>query len=101
MSSVKELMQRAMKRDLIIQELYPDFTEYNDNAQFHYWMEYAIELDTLCALNYDPSPQAMVDRINTVLRTKLELSPEHHACTDVASTLESLHSEIKGVFKYV
>jgi hypothetical protein len=100
MSNVKELMQQAMKRDLTIQELYPNMEEYADNSQFHYWMDYAVELDHLCGLNYDPSPTAMIEYINKQIATKLSLSPQHHACTDVATTLESLHSECKGVFRY-
>lgn len=94
-------MDRKEKIAIIIDSLQPNMGEYADNAKFHYWMEYACKLDELTILGYQDDKSVIVEHMNTVLKEKLELTPEHHACVDVASTLESQMDEFKGVFTYV
>lgn len=81
----------------IIASLQPDFKEFADNTQYHYWMDYACELDVLQIIPED----GLVTHLNERMDKLLSSSPEHHACVDVASTLEeALPSTYKGVFKY-
>lgn len=81
----------------IIESLQPDFNEFADNTQYHYWMDYACELDVLQVV----AETNLVGHLNERM-TKLSSSrAEHQACVDVASTLEeALPSTYKGVFKY-
>jgi hypothetical protein len=84
----------------IIESLYPDFKEYADNAQFHYWMEYACELDEVVNVVYIEDDK-LIAYLNKRMSMLSSSKPEHHACTDVASTLEeSIPSKFKGVFTY-
>lgn len=81
----------------ILDCLQPNFVEYADNSQFHYWMDYACELDVLQILPED----GLVAHLNERFGKLLSSSPEHHACVDVASTFEEVFPEkYKGVFKY-
>jgi len=84
----------------IIESLYPDFKEYADNEQFHYWMEYACELDELMFLAGEVDKD-YIDYLNKRIFMLSSNKPEHQACTDVASTLEeAIPSKFKGVFVY-
>lgn len=81
----------------IIDSLYPTFDEYADNSKFHYWMEYACELDMVMH-HYN---EDLIEHINTRLLKLRAGSAEHDACVDVASTLEeTIPKQFKGVFKY-
>lgn len=81
---------------VIIESLYPDFSEYADNTVFHYWMDYACELDTIMHHYNDD----LVKHLNERLLKLRPSSAEHDACVDVASTLEESLPQFKGVFKY-
>lgn len=88
--------------DDIIQALQPGMEEYSSNSQFFHWMDYACELDELALLNYRDDNDAFVLYINKVMLDYPSGHAKHHACTDVAITLESqLPNKYKGVFKYV
>lgn len=83
----------------IIRSLEPDFSEYTDNGNFFYWMDYATELDDIeneVHINDD----LVVEYLNK--RFKINAPrPAYDACVDVASTLEeALPEQFKGVFKY-
>lgn len=93
-------MNRNEKIAMIIDNLQPNMEEYADNAKFYYWMDYACELDHLLVLGYQDDPQPLIQYVNKLMTTKLELSPEHHACVDVATSLEAQMNEFKGVFTY-
>lgn len=94
-------MDRKENIALLIDTLQPNMQEYADNAQFHYWMDYACELDHLLVLAYQDDPQPVIEYANKLMATKLELTPQHHACVDVASSLEAQIEGFKGVFTYV
>lgn len=84
----------------IIESLYPDFREYADNEQFFYWMDYACELDDVVNV-VDTDDRMIIDYLNKRMSMLSSNKPEHHACTDVASTLEEVLSiKFKGLFKY-
>lgn len=83
----------------IIEGLYPDFREYADNAQFFYWMDYACELDVIRNVVYDDDKD-VVAYLNERMLKLSNVGAEHHAATDVASTLEESLPQFKGVFKY-
>ena len=98
---VSEMMADTIDTVLdIIESLYPDFKEYADNEKFHYWMEYACELDELRFLTGEVDKD-YIDYLNKRMSMLSSNKPEHQACTDVASTLEeAIPSKFKGVFKY-
>ena len=82
----------------IVGSLQPNFAEYNDNSKFHYWMDYACELDDLQLAVFEGS---IVTKLNTQLGKLAAGTAQHHACTDVASTLEETYGEqFAGKFKY-
>lgn len=83
----------------IIEALQPDFSDYADNAQFNHWMDYACELDEIQLVYYKDETE-LVPYINKKIATLSSDRPQHHACIDVASTLESLSGAHKGVFVY-
>jgi hypothetical protein len=85
--------------DVLIDTLQPDFKEYADNEQFHYWMSYACELDEI-RFNNQGDTDALVEYLNKRMRDKLELHPEHHAAVDVATSIESMIPQFAGRFKY-
>lgn len=87
--------------DTVIQTLQPAMEEYSDNGRFFHWMDYACELDDLAILNYKGDKQVFIDHINKRISDYPSGHAKNHACTDVASTVESLVPEYKGVFKYV
>lgn len=81
----------------IIASLQPDFKEFADNTQYHYWMDYACELDVLEVVAGDN----LVGHLNERMAKLASSRAEHQACVDVASTLEeALPEKYKGVFKY-
>lgn len=82
----------------IIDNLQPDFSEYADGMSFEYWMDYACELDEIADLVY--KEEDVVAYLNTQMSRLFSGSPQHHACTDVASSLEESFDEYMGVFKY-
>lgn len=84
--------------DTITVILQPNMEDYADNAKFFYWMDYAQELDDIALVNYNDN--SVVDYLNKMMASELSLSPKHHACVDVASTLENLKPTCKGAFKY-
>lgn len=85
--------------DSIIQSLMPDMADYADNSQFLHWMDYACELDEIALVNYRGDD--LIGYLNKRMRDYTSNTPIHHACVDVASTLESsIPSTFKGVFKY-
>lgn len=84
--------------DTITIILQPNMEDYADNSKFFYWMDYAQELDDIALVNYNGN--SVVDYLNKMMAQELSLSPKHHACVDVASTLETLKPTYKGVFKY-
>lgn len=85
----------------IVMALQPDMKDCADNANFQHWIDYGYTLDEVLYIVDLEGPESMVKYINNVLKNKLSTSPEHHACTDVASTLESLYVDrFAGKFKY-
>jgi hypothetical protein len=85
----------------IIESLYPDFSEYANNADFYHWMNYACELDVIIASAYDNTNEAITEYLNKRMLQVRSSSAEHDACVDVASTLEeTLPETFVGVFKY-
>ena len=94
------MLDRKERIALTIDALQPKMEEYADNSTFHYWMSYACELDELMLLGYQDDTSKLVERLNTTMTTRFESNPEHHACVDVASTLESSVEGFKGVFTY-
>lgn len=85
--------------DNIIVALYPTPEEYMDNTRFNHLMDYACELDILVGINYG-EPTKLVEYINKRLDKYFSTAPEHEACCDVASTIESLVPNLKNAFKY-
>lgn len=84
----------------IIDSLYPDFTEYANDERFHYWMDYACELDEIAHVQWLNAIN-ITDYINNHIRLYRAGSAKHDACVDVALNLEeSLSTIYKGVFKY-
>lgn len=85
----------------IIESLYPDFSEYEDNAQFFHWLDYACELDFILASAYDRTNESLIAYLNKRMLELRSSSAQHDACVDVASTLEeSVSTHFKGKFKY-
>lgn len=84
--------------DTIIDKLQPTPAEYMNDTDFMHRMEYACELDNLSGLNY--INDGFVEHINKVMASKSSNAPEHEACTDVASTIESLIPSYAGKFVY-
>lgn len=84
--------------DDVIVALQPAMEEYSDNAEFFHWMDYACELDEIALVNHRG------EDIVTYLNKRMDGYPsshaKHHAATDVATTLESLIPQYKGLFKY-
>lgn len=79
--------------------LQPNMEDYADNGKFFYWMDYAQELDDIALVNFNGN--SVVDYMNKVMEKELSTSPKHHACVDVASSLEEkLPAEFAGKFKY-
>lgn len=86
--------------DAIIMAMMPDMADYADNSMFHHWMDYACELDEIALVNY--RGEDVVAYLNKRIEKYPSTHAINHACTDVASTLESvLPTTYKGVFKYV
>lgn len=86
--------------DTIIEKLQPSMQEYADNAQFYHWMDYACELDDLALLNYADDKESFISHINKRMSGYPSAHALHHACCDVASTVESLVPEYRGLFVY-
>ena len=85
----------------IIEHLQPSFAEYADDSKFMHWMEYAVELDELSFCLSVNGAESLVDRLNSQMKSKTSNTPEHEACVDVASTVQSLlPNKFKGRFKY-
>lgn len=82
--------------DLIVGIMQPNFEEFADDTQFQYWMDYACELDEILYNSTGDVVEYLNERMSNLLSSK----PEHHACVDVATTLESLSDSYKGKFKY-
>jgi hypothetical protein len=85
--------------DKIIESLQPSMAEYADNSNFHYWMDYACELDILTLMNF--KDEDLVTYINKRIKDKFDADPEHHACVDVAACIETHFAEYSGKFVYV
>lgn len=68
----------------IIESLQPG-DEYNDNAMFYYWMDYACELDSLALEVYGDQGKAYCEKR---LQSLADGSPEHDALTDVMLTIQ-------------
>lgn len=86
------------KVQIVVDSLQPNMAEYADNEKFFYWMDYACTLDDILHIHSE-SVEEVVTHVNKLMM-KLSLTPEHHAATDVASTLEAFFHEFQGVFKY-
>lgn len=83
----------------IIETLQPDFSDYADNTQFYHWMDYACALDEI-QLVYYKDERDLVPYLNKKMSELSSSTPVHQACVDVASTLESLSEDHRGVFVY-
>lgn len=83
----------------VVESLYPDFSDYADNSQFNYWMDYACELDDIMARVWGDTV-GIIHYINHQMLNKNAGSASHDACVDVASNLEESVPEYKGVFVY-
>lgn len=81
----------------IIESLYPDFREYEDNSSFYFWMDYACELDLIRVAAYN---DAVTDYLNNNIAKLRAGSAQHDACVDVASTLQESVPAYQGVFIY-
>lgn len=88
--------------DTIIQKLQPAMEEYADNSQFFHWMDYACELDVIALENFksDNTLETLPVYLNKRMKDYPSGHAINHACTDVASTVESLIPEYRGKFKY-
>jgi hypothetical protein len=83
----------------IIDNLQPDFREYaEDDSKFDYWMDYACELDEIASVVC--KDEDVVAYLNNQMDRLFSSTAEHHACTDVATTLEENFKQYEGVFKY-
>ena len=96
--TVNEMVNEGKVID-IINSLQPDFSEYANNGNFFYWMDYATELDDI-ENDVHINDDLFVDYLNKHFKTSTP-GPKHDARVDVASNLEeSLPEQFKGVFKY-
>lgn len=87
--------------DHIIEELYPTPAEYMDDTRFMHLCDYACMLDELAIINYQSEDgESVVLYLNKQMDKYFSTTPEHEACCDVASTMESLLPVFKDCFKY-
>lgn len=85
--------------DDVVVLMQPGMEEYADNSEFHHWLDYACELDEIALVNY--REEDVTAYLNKRMKDYPSAHAVHHACCDVASTLESISPEHKGVFVYV
>jgi len=79
----------------VVKSLRPNFDDYMCDAD--YWADYDAELDYLLQ---SESREDLITYINKSMFCGFSQHPDHHACTDVASTLQSADSSYAGVFKF-
>lgn len=91
-------MSDRISVDDITEAMQPDMADYADDAKFYYWMDYACELDEIALVAY--RGDGVVEYLNERMAKYTSDRPQHHACVDVATTMENLIPEHKGVFKY-
>ena len=85
----------------IIEHLQPSFAEYADDAKSMHWMDYACELDELSFCLSANGIDNLIERVNSQMKNKTSNTPEHEACVDVASTIQSLlPNDFSGKFIY-
>lgn len=82
----------------IVDAMQPDMADYADNAQFIYWMNYATELDIIA--DTVSKDEDVVAYINKQIDYYASGQAQHHACVDVATTLESISPKHRGLFVY-
>ncbi|AXF53031.1 MAG: hypothetical protein [Caudoviricetes sp.] len=85
--------------DIIIETMQPNMADYADNAMFYHWMDYACELDELAILNFK-GEELLVAHLNKQMAGLASSRPEHEACVDVASSIETLIPQFAGRFVY-
>lgn len=95
------MLSTADKLHDIVHSLQPGMEEYADNSKFHYWMDYACELDTVGILTHSETSEDFISYLNKKIADKFETDPEHHACVDIAACIENAFpNEFSGKFVY-
>lgn len=82
----------------LTQRLMPDMHDFIDNKTYEYWLNYSFALDEFSLVTrFD---EDIVVWLNKRMGKEFSTSPEHHAATDIAITLESMYNSFRGKFKY-
>lgn len=79
----------------VVDSLRPSFIEQlEDYGDGNYWERYEDELGCI------KRTQRLLDYLNHFMWLYYSSTPEHHACTDVASTLAELDSHFGSLLKF-